>query len=72
MAKVSAHVGFTFRIGDLDLNQYGRVDVNINDIDTELPIDTQLEEAQDTVDKVFAIVKSKVDTQVDDMLDGAA
>ena len=72
MAKVSAHVGFTFRIGDLDLNQFGRVDVNINDIDTELPIDTQLEEAQDTVDKVFAIVKSKVDTQVDDMLDGAA
>lgn len=71
MSKVSAHVGFTFRIGDLDLNQYGRVDVNINDIDTELPIDVQLEAAKDTVDKVFGIVKTKVDTQVDEMLDGA-
>ena len=71
MSKISAHVGFTIRVGDLDLNQYGRVDVNINDIDTELPIDVQLEEAHDTVDKVFSIVKSKVDSKVDEMLDGA-
>ena len=71
MAKVSAHVGFTFRIGDLDLNQYGRIDVNINDIDTGLPIDVQLTEAQDTMDKVFEIVKTKVDAQVDNMLNEA-
>ena len=44
MAKVSGHLGFTFRVGALDLNQYGRVDLNIDQIDTELPIEPQIED----------------------------
>ena len=42
MAKVSGHLGFTFRVGAIDLNQYGRVYLNIDQIDTELPIEPQI------------------------------
>ena len=68
MAKVSVHVGFTFRVGPLDQNQYGRVDLNIHQIDTELPLDKQLEESKVIADTVFEVAKAKVDAQIDDML----
>jgi hypothetical protein len=68
MAKVSVHVGFTFRVGPLDQNQYGRVDLNIDQIDTELPLDKQLEESKAIADTVFEVAKAKVDAQIDDML----
>tara|TARA_R110002020_G_scaffold58834_3_gene161135 strand:- start:9772 stop:9984 length:213 start_codon:yes stop_codon:yes gene_type:complete len=68
MAKVSVHVGFTFRVGPLDQNQYGRVDLNIDQIDTELPLDKQLEESKAIADTVFEVAKTKVDAQIDDML----
>ena len=29
MAKVDAHLGFTFRVGPLEQNQYGRVDLTV-------------------------------------------
>ena len=38
MPKVSMHLGFTFRVGDLQTNQYGRIDLSVDQIDTELPI----------------------------------
>ena len=38
MAKVDVHLGFTFRVGPLDQNQYGRVDLTVSQIDTELPV----------------------------------
>ena len=68
MAKVSVHVGFTFRVGPLDQNQYGRVDLNIDQIDTELPLDKQLEASKAIADTVFEVAKAKVDAQIDDML----
>ena len=68
MAKVSVHVGFTFRVGPLDQNQYGRADLNIDQIDTELPLDKQLEESKAIADTVFEVAKAKVDAQIDDML----
>ena len=34
MAKVSVHLGFTFRVGPLEQNQYGRVDLTVDQIDT--------------------------------------
>jgi len=70
MAKVSMHLGFTFRVGDLATNQYGRIDLSIDQIDTELPIDQQLAEAGNTADQVWDVVKSKVDAQVDGLIDG--
>ena len=35
MAKVSVHLGFTFRVGSLDTNQYSRIDIDIREVDTE-------------------------------------
>ena len=72
MAKVSVHLGFTFRVGTLDRNQYGRIDLSLDQIDTELPLDTQLDESKEVADKVFEYIQQKVDAQMDDMLDDAS
>ena len=69
MAKVSMHLGFTFRVGDLSTNQYGRIDYSIDQIDTELPIDEQLDAVGLTADKVWNVLKNKVDDQIEGMLD---
>ena len=64
MAKVSMHLGFTFRVGRLDTNQYGRIDLSIDQIDTELPIEEQLEEAGLTADKGWDSLLPKVKEQI--------
>tara|TARA_R110000824_G_scaffold292235_2_gene480628 strand:+ start:151 stop:366 length:216 start_codon:yes stop_codon:yes gene_type:complete len=69
MSKVSVHLGFTFRVGPLANNQYGRVDLTYDGIDTELPLDPQMEESDKIADKVWETVKSKVDSQIVEMLD---
>ena len=71
MAKVSVHLGFTFRGGPLETNQYGRVDLTVDQIDTELPVEPQLEESKKVADTVWDFIKNKVDSQIDEMLDGA-
>ena len=52
MAKVSVHLGFTFRVGPLETNQYSRIDVDVRDIDTELPVREQMNEASKALDQV--------------------
>jgi len=69
MAKVSLHLGFTFRVGPLDTNQYGRIDLTVDQIDTDLPIEPQLTDAGIASDKVYEFVKAKVDSQIDEVLD---
>jgi len=69
MAKVSVHLGFTFRVGPLDRNQYGRVDLTIDQIDIDLPLESQLAEATEVADKVWEFVRGKVDTQIEEILD---
>ena len=71
MAKVSVHLGFTFRVGPLETNQYGRVDLTVDQIDTELPVEPQLEESKKVADTVWDFIKNKEDSQIDEMLDGA-
>tara|TARA_R100001163_G_C4970782_1_gene130747 strand:- start:382 stop:600 length:219 start_codon:yes stop_codon:yes gene_type:complete len=68
MAKVSAHIGYTFRVGPLEQNQYGRVDLSVDQIDTELPIEPQLEESKKVADIIWTFIKGKVDTQIEAML----
>ena len=70
MSKVSVHLGFTFRVGPLENNQYGRVDLTYDQIDTELDVPTQLQAADDVAYKVWEQINTKVDTQIDEMLDG--
>ena len=69
MPKVSVKLGFTFRVGDLATNQYGRIDLSIDQIDTERPIDEQLEESKEAAEQVWTFVKEKVDHQIDEVLD---
>ena len=71
MAKVSVHLGFTFRVGPLEQNQYGRVDLTVDQIDTELPIEPQLDGSKEAADTIWNFVKGKVDSQIDEMLDGS-
>ena len=69
MSKVSMHIGFTFRVGPLDQNQYGRIDLTVDQIDTDLPLEPQLEESKKVADVIWEFIKGKVDTQIEDMLD---
>ena len=71
MSKVSVHLGFTFRVGPLDQNQYGRVDLTFDQIDTELPIEPQIKDSKEVADVVFGEVKEKIDSQIDEMLNNA-
>ena len=71
MAKVSMHLGFTFRVGDLATNQYGRIDMNIDQIDTELPLDKQLDDSKRTADGKWKYIRESIDDKIDDMLNEA-
>jgi len=68
MAKVSVHLGFTFRVGSLDTNQYSRIDVDVRDIDTALPVAAQLDEAGQAVSDVWDVVRHHVDEKIEDVL----
>tara|TARA_Y100000310_G_scaffold343688_1_gene452494 strand:- start:1046 stop:1264 length:219 start_codon:yes stop_codon:yes gene_type:complete len=72
MAKVDVHLGFTFRVGPLEQNQYGRVDLTVSQIDTELPVEPQLEESKEIADVVWTFIKGKVDSQIEEMLDSSS
>ena len=65
------HLGFTFRVGESSTNQYGRIDLSVDQIDTELPIKQQLEESKDAAEQVWKFLKTKVDSNIDEMLDEA-
>ena len=69
MAKIDVHLGFTFRVGDMNSNQYSRVDVTISDVDSDLPIENQLDKSKETIDKVWEEVRSQVDSKVEAILD---
>ena len=69
MAKVSVHLGFTFRVGSLDTNQYSRIDVDVRDIDTELPVADQLNEAGQALEAVWGQVRKTVDEKIENVLD---
>jgi len=69
MAKVSVHLGFTFRVGPLDTNQYSRIDVDVRDIDTDLSIKDQLNESEKALEQVWGAVREAVDQKIEAVLD---
>lgn len=69
MAKVSVHLGFTFRVGPLDTNQYSRIDVDVRDIDTELSVSDQLKESGTALESVWETVRQTVDEKIENILD---
>jgi len=70
MAKVSMHLGFTFRVGDLSTNQYGRIDLSVDQIDTDLPIEEQIKDSKNAAENIWKFVKESVDIRLDEILDG--
>ena len=69
MAKVSVHLGFTFRVGSLDTNQYSRIDVDVRDIDTDLSVTDQLTETGKALENVWNVVRKTVDEKIESVLD---
>ena len=69
MAKVNVHLGFTFRVGALDTNQYSRIDVDVRDIDTELSVTDQLTETGKALENVWNVVRKTVDEKIESVLD---
>ena len=69
MAKVSMHLCFTFRVGDLSTNQYGRIDLTVDQIDTNLPIEEQIKDSKNAAENVWGFIKESVDTRIDEILD---
>ena len=67
MAKISQSLSFTFRVGQAS-NQYCKVNLEVSEIDTELPLDTQLEKVDDTLDAIWTHMRNKIDTQIDEIL----
>ena len=70
MAKVSMHLGFTFRVGDLSTNQYGRIDLSVDQIDTDLPIEEQIRDSKNAAANVWKFIRENVDVRIDEVLDG--
>ena len=69
MAKIEQSLGFTFRVGSENSNQYARVFLGISDIDTELPIEPQLEKVNEATKIVWEHLKGKLDDQIESILD---
>lgn len=69
MAKIDYKKGYTFRIGPLDHMQFARVDISINEIDTELDIPTQLKDASYTIEEIHKVIGEKVDAAIEEVLD---
>ena len=42
--------------------------MNVDQIDTELPLDEQLEDSKRTADGVWKYLRESIDTKIDDML----
>ena len=61
MTKVSMHLGFTLRVGDLSTNQYGRIDLSVDQIDTDLPIEEQIKDSKNAAENIWKFVKESVD-----------
>lgn len=65
MSKISQSVSFTFRVGAQNSGQFGKIAVEISEIETSLPIDPQIEEAKVALNKLWPFVLSAVDKEVD-------
>ena len=57
MSLISVKVGFTQKMADFENR---RVDVEISDINTEMPLDAQLEDANTAIDASLAVLKTKL------------
>ena len=67
MAHIGMHLGFTFRFGEAS-NQFAKIDVEVNDIDVDVPLEPQLEKVDSALDVVWRFLKNEVDIQIDEII----
>lgn len=67
MAKIGQSLSFTFRLPGAN-NQFSKVNIDISDIDTSLPIEPQLKDIDKTLDMVWKFIKNKVNEEIDGIL----
>jgi len=65
MPKISQHLGFTFKRGET----FVKVDVQVDDIDTELPFKEQIDGVNDYLDDLFKAVRDKIDRQIESIIE---
>ena len=68
MPKISQSLSFTFRVGGPQTNQYSKVNLEISEIDTSLPIAPQLEEAKEAQKELWNFIWGEVDNQIDQIV----
>ena len=65
MAKCSQHLGFTWTIGPN--RQYCKVDIEVSEIDTDIPLDEQLKKVDGALDGVWKYILKRMDTEVEEV-----
>jgi hypothetical protein len=68
MPKISESFSYTFKPGT---DQWAKVQVEIHEIDTELPLDEQLAQVGDAVDRVWLYLRNQVDAKVEEIFNEA-
>lgn len=68
MATVSQEMSATFRMPD---GQWAKIVLNIDGIDTEQDVETQIRDANNALDQVYGTLKNRLETQVREALDEA-
>ena len=67
MAKVSHSLSFTFRVGEAS-NQFAKVNLEVNEIDTDLPLDEQMRDAENAIDTIWTYMRNKLDREIEEIL----
>lgn len=67
MPKVRASLGLTLQLGK-DSNEYLRVETEVSGIDTDLPIEPQLEATKQTASVVLDHAQQILDAKLDELI----
>jgi hypothetical protein len=68
MSLVNLEMSFTFQPGN---NQWSKVTIGVQAVNTELPLDEQLSDISNTVDGVWEYVRNQVDAKVEQIFEEA-
>jgi len=68
MSTVSQEMSATFKMPN---GQWAKIVLNIDGVDTEQDIETQIREANVALDQIYGTMKNRLETQVREALDEA-
>ena len=68
MAKIGAGITMTVHIGDPQRNEYAKVRISIDEIDTEQEIFPQLQRSAAAIKETYGMLGTIVDRRINEML----